>query len=98
MEGGVLQAASWTLYEEVAFERDGVTSRDWDSYPILRFSNAPTIEVILIDRPNEPFLGAGEASSGPTAGAIANAVRRATGLRLRRLPFTPEALRRAAAA
>jgi CO/xanthine dehydrogenase Mo-binding subunit len=96
MEGGVLQAASWTLYEAVEFDRDGVTSRDWDSYPILRFGNVPEIETILIDRPNEPFLGAGEASSGPAAGAIANALKQATGLRLRRLPFTPEALRQAA--
>jgi CO/xanthine dehydrogenase Mo-binding subunit len=98
MEGGVLQAASWTLYEEVAFGRDGVTSRDWDSYPILRFDNIPTIETIVIDRPGDPYLGAGEASSGPAAGAIANAVRHATGLRLRRLPFTPDAVRRAALA
>ncbi len=98
MEGGLLQAASWTLYEAVQFDRDGVTSRDWDSYPILRFDNVPAIEVILIDQPNEPFLGAGEASSGPAAGAIANAVRAATGLRLRRLPFTPQAVRRAASA
>jgi nicotinate dehydrogenase subunit B len=98
IEGGVLQAASWTLYEAVAFERDGVTSRDWDSYPILRFGNVPAIETIVIDRPGEPFLGAGEASSGPAAGAIANALYRATGLRLRRLPFTPDALRQAALA
>ena len=98
LEGGLLQAASWTLYEEVTFDRDGITSRDWDGYPILRFTNVPAIETILIDRPNAPFLGAGEASCGPTAGAIANAVKQATGLRLRRLPFTPDALRRAASA
>lgn len=98
MEGGVLQAASWTLYEAVEFERDGVISRDWDSYPILRFGNIPAIETIVIERPGDPYLGAGEASSGPAAGAIANALYRATGLRLRRLPFTPDALRRAALA
>ncbi len=96
MEGGVLQAASWTLYEEVKYDRDGITSRDWDSYPILRFDNVPEIETILMERPGAPFLGAGEASSGPAAGAIANAIKDATGLRLRRLPFTPEAIRAAA--
>jgi CO/xanthine dehydrogenase Mo-binding subunit len=98
MEGGVLQAASWTLYEEVKYDRDGVTSRDWDSYPILRFDNVPEIETILMDRPGKPFLGAGEASSGPAAGAIANAIFDATGLRLRTLPFTPEMIRKAALA
>lgn len=96
MEGGFLQAASWTLYEEVTFDRGGITSRDWDSYPILRFDNIPEIETVLMDRPDDPFLGAGEASSGPAAGAIANAVKAATGLRLRRLPFTPDAIRAAA--
>ena len=96
LEGGVLQAASWTLYEEVRFDRDGITSRDWESYPILRFDNIPKIETVLMDRPGEPFLGVGEATPGPTAGAIANAIRDATGLRLYRLPFTPVAIRQAA--
>lgn len=96
LEGGLLQAASWTLYEEVRFDRDGITSRDWDSYPILKFDNIPDLETVLMDRPGEPYLGAGEATAGPTAGAIANAIRAATGLRLRRLPFTPDAIRAAA--
>ena len=96
LEGGVLQSASWALYEAVQFDRDGITSRDWDSYPILKFGNIPTIETVLIDRPGLPFLGAGEATSGPIAGAIANAIKNATGLRLRRMPFTPDALRAAA--
>jgi len=96
LEGGVLQAASWTLYEEVRFDRDGITSRDWESYPILRFDNVPEIETVLMDRSGEPFLGVGEATPGPTAGAIANAIRGATGLRLYRLPFTPDAIRAAA--
>lgn len=98
LEGGLIQAASWTLCEEVRYDRDGITSRDWDSYPILRFDNIPVIETVLIDQPNEPFMGAGEATAGPTGAAIANAVRRATGLSLRRMPFTPEALRAAALA
>jgi CO/xanthine dehydrogenase Mo-binding subunit len=96
LEGGLLQAASWTLYEEVRFDRDGITSCDWESYPILRFDNIPEIDTVLMDRPGEPFLGVGEAPPGPTAGAIANAIRDATGLRLYRLPFTPDAIRQAA--
>ena len=96
LEGGLLQAASLTPHEEVRFDRDGITNRDWESYPILRFDNIPEIETVLMDRPGEPFLGAGEATPGPTAGAIANAIRDATGLRLYRLPFTPDVIRAAA--
>ncbi|NKB59371.1 MAG: molybdopterin-dependent oxidoreductase [Alphaproteobacteria bacterium] len=95
-EGGFIQAASWTLHEAVTFDRDGVTSRDWDSYPILRFGNIPEIETVLMDRPGDPFLGAGEAVSGPAGAAIAIALKEATGLRLRRMPFTPDAIRAAA--
>ncbi len=98
LEGGILQAASWTLYEAVTHDRDGITSRDWETYPILRFGNVPRVETVIMERPNDPFLGAGEATAGPTAAAIANAIFDATGLRLRRLPFTPEALRLAAMA
>ena len=97
LEGGFVQAASWTLLEAVSWDRDGITSRDWDSYPILRFDDIPEIETVLVDRPGEPFLGAGEASCGPTGAAIANAVFDATGVRARRLPLTPRALREAAA-
>ena len=95
-KAGVVQAASWTLREAVAFDRDGITSRDWDSYPILGFDNVPAFETVLIDPGRAPFLGAGEATTGPTAAAIANAVYAATGLRLRRVPFTPDAVRAAA--
>ena len=98
IEGGALQAASWTLYEEVTFDRGGVTSRDWETYPILRFDNVPAITTVLVDRPGDPFLGAGEAVCGPTAAAIGNAVFDATGLRLRRIPFLPDAIRAAAMA
>jgi len=96
LEGGFVQSASWTLHEEVRFDRERVTSTDWEQYPILRFSEVPELETVLIDRPGEPWLGAGEASQGPTAAAIANAVFDATGLRLRDLPFTPERVRQAA--
>jgi CO/xanthine dehydrogenase Mo-binding subunit len=98
LEGGFVQAASWTLKEEVRWDETGVTSRDWATYPILTFSEIPEIRTCLIDRPLERALGAGEASTGPTPAAIANAVFDAMGLRLRTLPFTPERLRAAAAA
>lgn len=97
LEGGLVQAASWTLKEEVGFGADGVATRDWDSYPILRFSEVPTITTSLIDRPDERPLGSGEASCAPTAGAIGNAVFQATGVRLRQLPLRPERVRQAMA-
>ena len=96
LEGGALQSASWTLKEQVAFDARAVTSVDWESYPILRFSEVPQIQTRLLDRPGLPFLGAGEATQGPTAAAIANAVADATGLRLRDTPFTPARVREAA--
>ena len=97
LEGGFVQAASWTLLEAVAWDRDGITSRDWESYPILRFDAIPEVETVLVERPGEPFLGAGEASCGPAGAAIANAVFDATGVRARRLPLTPAHIRAAAA-
>jgi CO/xanthine dehydrogenase Mo-binding subunit/aerobic-type carbon monoxide dehydrogenase small subunit (CoxS/CutS family) len=95
LEGSFVQAASWTLNEEVSFNQEGVTSRDWDSYPILRFPQAPKIETVLLNRPGLPFLGSGEAAQGPTPAAIANAVFAALGVRLREIPFTPERVRAA---
>ena len=89
IEGGILQSASWTVYESVAFDRTRVTSRDWGSYPIMRFSTVPdAVDVSVIDRPGSPFLGTGEAAQGPTAAAIANALADATGARVRELPLT----------
>ena len=96
LEGGVLQAISWTLYEEVLFDQDGITSRDWEAYPIMTFAQSPPVDVIIIDRPGEPHLGAGEASSEPVAAAIANALFDAVGVRIRLLPMTPYNLRQAA--
>ena len=90
LEGGFVQAASWTLYEEVKFDRRRITSVDWETYPILPFSAAPRIETVIINRPGLPFLGAGEAAQNPAPAAIANAVGDAVGLRLRDIPFTPD--------
>lgn len=90
LEGAFIQSASWTLYEQVLFNQQGITSRDWDSYPILRFPNTPKIETILLNRPGLPFLGSGEAAQGPTPAAIANAIFDAVGIRLREIPFTPD--------
>ena len=89
IEGGIIQSTSWTLKEEVKFDATEITSRDWATYPILTMAEAPSVEVELIDRPEERSLGAGEAAQGPAAAAIANAFAAATGKRLRDLPLTP---------
>jgi CO/xanthine dehydrogenase Mo-binding subunit len=95
LEGGVLQAASWTLKEQVHYGPDGVASRDWDTYPVLRFAEIPPVSVKLLDQPGAPSLGSGEATQGPTPAAIANAVFDAVGVRLREMPFTPERVKAA---
>jgi CO/xanthine dehydrogenase Mo-binding subunit len=92
LEGGAIQAMSWTLKERVRFDRRRITSEDWESYPILRFSEVPEVDVHLLDRPDLPSVGAGEAAQGPTAGAIANALAAAVGVRVRDLPLTTEAV------
>jgi CO/xanthine dehydrogenase Mo-binding subunit len=90
IEGGALQALSWTTKEQVRFDARTVTSRTWEEYPILTFSEVPPVDVVVLDRPDQPSLGAGEASTGPTAAAIGNALYAATGLRVRTLPLSPE--------
>ena len=90
VEGGAIQATSWTLNEQVTFDARRVTSRDWDSYPVLRFGQVPRVHVTLLPRPDEPPLGAGEVTGGPVAAALANALADAIGVRVRRLPMTPE--------
>jgi len=96
-EGGILQSISWTLYEQVTFDRTRITSTDWSSYPILRFASVPeSVEVHVIDRPGQPFLGTGEAAQGPTSAAVANAIRNATGKRLTDLPLSRSRVRQAA--
>jgi nicotinate dehydrogenase subunit B len=89
IEGAIVQSASWTLYEAVRFDRRRILSRDWSGYPIMRFPAVPeSIGVHIVPRPGLPFLGTGEAGQGPTAAAIANAVRDAVGVRLRDVPFS----------
>jgi CO/xanthine dehydrogenase Mo-binding subunit len=90
IEGGIIQAASMTLKEQVVFDRERVTSRSWDEYPILKFGEAPQVEVVLLNQPDQPPLGTGEGATGPTAAAIANAVAGALGARVRDLPLTRE--------
>ncbi|MCW5684511.1 MAG: xanthine dehydrogenase family protein molybdopterin-binding subunit [Pseudolabrys sp.] len=99
VEGAIVQSASWTLQEEVAFDRTRITSRDWATYPILRFTQLfRSVDVHLIDRPGQPYLGTGEGGQGPAAAAIANAVADATGRRIRELPLTPERVKAALSA
>jgi CO/xanthine dehydrogenase Mo-binding subunit len=88
LEGGIIQGASFVMRERVRFEDGRVATKTWEDYPILRFSDIPEIEIALIDNPNEPTLGLGEASVGPTGAAIGNAVARALGKRVRDLPLT----------
>ena len=95
IEGGVIQSSSWTVKEQVRLGNAGVESIDWASYPILTFPEVPQVEVVLMQQPHEPSLGAGEAAQGPTAAAIANAVASATGMRIRDLPLTPARLQKA---
>ena len=95
VEGCIVQTLSRALHEEVTFDRARVTSVDWSSYPILRFPDAPPVEVILIDRRDQPLLGAGEAATAPVAAALANAVFDATGVRLRTVPFTADRVKAA---
>ena len=88
-------STSWTLHEEVKFDRHGILSRDWSNYPILTMPEVPKVTVELINRPTERSSGAGEGSQGPTVAAIANAFAHATGKRIRDLPFHPERVKAA---
>ena len=90
IEGGAIQSISWTLKEQVKLGERGIASLGWEDYPILKFSEVPSVEIELLDRPDLPSVGAGEAAQGPTAAAIANAVENALGVRVRDLPLTPD--------
>jgi CO/xanthine dehydrogenase Mo-binding subunit len=89
IEGGAIQATSWALKEAVRFDADGITSDAWERYPILRFSDVPAVDVHVVPS-DAPSVGAGEASLGPTAAAIANALFDALGVRVRDLPLSAE--------
>jgi nicotinate dehydrogenase subunit B len=97
VEGAIVQTLSRALHEEVQFDRSRVTSVDWATYPLLRFPEVPSIDVILINRPDQPLWGAGEAAAVPVAAALGNAFFDATGVRLRRVPFTRERVKAALA-
>ncbi|HET6821064.1 MAG TPA: molybdopterin cofactor-binding domain-containing protein [Anaerolineales bacterium] len=90
IEGNIIQSLSRALKEEVQFNEQHITSVDWGTYPILTFSEVPDVEIVLINRPDQPALGAGEPATVITAPAVANAIYDATGMRLRQTPFTPE--------
>ncbi len=95
VEGGAVQSASWALRERVTFDRSKITSVNWDTYPILRFSEVPEVAVRIVSAPGERETGAGELAQGPVAGAIGNAVADAVGVRVRDLPLTREQVARA---
>jgi nicotinate dehydrogenase subunit B len=90
IHGNVIQSTSRALMEEVSFDRNAVTSREWGAYPIITFPDIPRIDVLMLPRQDQPPLGVGESASVPSAAAIANAIFDATGVRFRELPFTPE--------
>jgi CO/xanthine dehydrogenase Mo-binding subunit len=92
-EGGMVQSASCALKEEVKFDEQHVSSLHWATYPIFRFSDVPKVAVAVINRSDQPPLGAGEAAQGPATAAIANAVYRACGKRIRHLPISPAKVR-----
>ena len=89
-EGGIIQAVSWALKEAIQYDRSRILTSTWIDYPILTFEESPQVEVTIVNRPDQPPLGAGEGTQGPTAAAIANAIHNAMGVRLRDMPFTRE--------
>lgn len=92
MEGGIIQAVSFVLKEEVKYDRERVTQKSWDDYPILSFTEVPEVVVAIINHPELPAVGAGEGQQGPVAAAVGNALFNASGVRLRDMPFTRERL------
>jgi CO/xanthine dehydrogenase Mo-binding subunit len=96
IEGAVMQATSRVLYEEVTFDENNVTSLDWGTYPILDITDTPEeFNIVLLDHPDEPPLGAGEPATKPVSAAIANAIFDATGVRMRRTPYRAERVKAA---
>jgi len=97
IESNIIQGTSRTLKEEVAFDASNVTSVDWRGYPILTYPEIPQVNITLINRPDQPAGGVGEPATCPVAAAISNAIFDATGVRLRRVPLTPERVKAALA-
>ncbi|MEE4409046.1 MULTISPECIES: molybdopterin cofactor-binding domain-containing protein [unclassified Serratia (in: enterobacteria)] len=95
IHGNVIQSTSRVLKERVTFEESTISSKEWGAYPILTFPEVPEVDVVMMPRPYDPPLGAGESASVPSAAAIANAVFDATGIRFRELPITADRLREA---
>ena len=94
LEGGLIQAASWVIYEKVEYDSKTVLSKDWDNYKIIGFDNIPNINVSVIDRKGFPFLGVGEVVAGPVSAAISNALYELLGVRLKNLPFTKDNIKK----
>jgi CO/xanthine dehydrogenase Mo-binding subunit len=95
IEGGILQAMSWSLHESVRWNAEGIVSRDWENYPVLSFQDVPQLDIQLIDSAEHPSLGSGEVATGPCAAALGNAVAHALGIRARHLPLNAERLMQA---
>jgi CO/xanthine dehydrogenase Mo-binding subunit len=95
IEGGILQAMSWSLHESVRWDAEGIVSRDWENYPVLSFQDVPQLDIQLIDSAEHPSLGSGEVATGPCAAALGNAVAHALGIRARHLPLNAERLMQA---
>ena len=94
VEGGAVQSTSWATRERVTFDRAKITSVNWDTYPVLRFTEVPDVTVRIVPS-TEPATGAGEVAQGPVAAAIGNALADAVGVRVRDLPLTPDQVIRA---
>lgn len=95
LHGNVIQALSRALYEQVSFDANGTVQAEWGAYKIIDFTAIPPIDVVLMDRQDEPPMGAGESASVPCASAVANALFDACGLRFYQAPFTPQTVREA---
>ena len=95
IEGGILQAISWSLHESVRWDAKGIISQDWENYPVLSFNDVPELDIHLVDAAEHPSLGSGEVATGPCAAALGNAVAHALGVRARHLPLNPERLMQA---
>jgi len=97
IEGGILQALSWTQHEVVSFNAQRRTSFDWSEYPISRFGDVPrSVQVHVVNQIGQPYLGTGEAAQGPTGAAFANAAARIIGRRVRNMPLSADSLKNSA--